>query len=131
MNNEKHRGEIIEKAIRVSGFSIKTLSERLNVSRNTIYNKFKEHDLSYDTIIRIGDIIKYDFTVDFPEIKTSTVVHKNTHLASLRHLERKYTILLERYNSLLTFLIRLANDYNIEKLKRDIDEFLDNSSSEK
>jgi len=121
----QHRGEIVEAIIRKSGYSIKALAERLGVSRNTIYNKFRERDLSYDFMVKVGDVIHYDFTVECPEIKTTISLDKDQHAAELWRLEKKYTRLLERYNRLLSFLIKIANDYHIEKLKKDIDKFLE------
>ena len=124
----QHRGEILERVIRRSGYSIKALADRLGVSRNTIYNKFREHDLSYDFILRVGDIIHYDFTYDYPEIKTTVKTDKDQHAAELWRLEQKYTRLLERYNKLLSFLVRTANGYRLEQLKKEIDKFLDRST---
>lgn len=121
----QHRGEILEAVIRRSGYSIKVLAERLGISRNTIYNKFREHDISYDFIVRVGDIIHYDFTYEYPEIKTTASLDKNQHAAELWKLEHKYTHLLERYNKLLSFLVRAANDYRLERLKKEIDKFLE------
>ena len=123
----QHRGEILEAVIRRSGYPIKALAERLGISRNTIYNKFREHDLSYDFIVRVGDIIHYDFTYEYPEIKTTVSLDKDQHAAELWKLEQKYTRLLERYNKLLSFLVRSANDYRLERLKKEIDKFLERS----
>jgi plasmid maintenance system antidote protein VapI len=124
-NMLKHRGEIVEYIVRRSGYSIKALAEKLHVSRNTLYNKFREHDLSYDFIVRVSDVIHYDFTIDFPEIKTSFSLDKDPRTAELWRLEQKYTQLLENYNKLLTFLIKISNDHNLERLKKDIDQFLE------
>ncbi|MEL6607046.1 MAG: helix-turn-helix domain-containing protein [Bacteroidota bacterium] len=120
----KHRGEILEAVIRSSGYSLKALAEKLSISRNTLYNKFKEHDLSYEFILKVGDLIHYDFTYEYPEIKTTVSVDKNQHAAELWRLEQKYTRLLESYNRLLSFLVRAANDYRLEKVKHEIDHFL-------
>jgi len=123
-----HRGEIVEKIVKDSGFSIKNLAEKLSLSRNTVYNKFREKGLSYDVIIKIGDIIKYDFSNVFPEIKDNSSIGKNSHNNELWKLEHKYTKLLEKYNILLTFLVKIANSYNLDKLKNDINEFLTNNA---
>ncbi|MEL6359039.1 MAG: hypothetical protein AAFQ01_03780, partial [Bacteroidota bacterium] len=85
---------------------------------------FKEHDLSYEFILKVGDLIHYDFTYEYPEIKTTVSVDKNQHAAELWRLEQKYTRLLESYNRLLSFLVRAANDYRLEKVKHEIDHFL-------
>ena len=121
---QQHRGEIIEAVVRRSGYSLKKLADKLNVSRNTLYNKFGERNLSYEFIVRTGEIIHYDFTYDFKEIKTTINVDENKHAANLWRLERKYTHLLERYNILLSFLVRIANDYQLDNLKKDLTKFL-------
>lgn len=124
----QHRGEILEAVVRKSGYSLKVLAQKLGVSRNTIYNKFKEHDLSYEFIVRVGEVIHYDFTYEYPEIKTTTNTDTPQHVAKLWWLERKYTRLLEQYNQMLDFLLRMANDYHLENLKKDINKFLELSS---
>ncbi len=121
----KHRGEIVEAIVRASGYSIKSLSERLSVSRNTVYNKFKQYDLSYEFIVRVGDIIHYDFTTKFPEIKNTFDLGSNQGAAELWRLEQKYTRLLERYNALLTFLIKLSNDHDIERIRGDMNQLFE------
>ena len=121
----QHRGEILEDIVRKSGYSLKSLAEKLEISRNTIYNKFKEHDLSYDFIVRVGELIHYDFTYEYPEMKATVSIGNNQHVAELWRLERKYTSLLECYNNLLSFLLRMANDYHLEMCKKEIDHFLD------
>jgi hypothetical protein len=129
MFSETHRGEIVADVVRKNNFPIKLLAEKLNISRNTVYNKFKEQDLSYDLIVRIGDIIRHDFSLDFPEIKTTVGLDSRNQISELWHLEQKYTRLLEKYNKLLAFLMKLANDYNNESLKKDLDKFLNNPSA--
>ena len=71
MKNAFHRGEMVEEAVRRSGFSLKKLAEHLNISRNTLYNRFKNPEVSYEFIVSASKIIHYDFTIDFPELKTA------------------------------------------------------------
>jgi transcriptional regulator with XRE-family HTH domain len=123
----QHRGEILEAVVRKSGYPLKTIAARLGISRNTIYNKFRQHDLSYDFIVRVGELLQYDFTYEYPEIKTTVSVDKNQHVAELWWLEKKYTRLLEHYSHLLSFLFRMANDYQLERLRKEIDKFLEPS----
>lgn len=121
----QHRGEILEKVVRKSGYPIKAVAARLGISRNTIYNRFRAHDLSYEFILKVGDIIHYDFSHEYPEMSTKASVGKGKHTAELLRLEQQYTRLLERYNRLLTFLVRAANDYRLEQLKKEINTFLE------
>ena len=117
----QHRGELLEAIVRRSGYSLKALSEKLGVSRNTIYNKFKEYNLSYDFIVRVGEIIHYDFTYEYPAIKTTVRIDTNQHTSDLWRLERKYSHVLESYNELLNFLLRIASDYHLSRLQKEIE----------
>lgn len=131
---KKHRGEIVEEAVRRSGFSIKKLAERLKISRNTLYNRFKEPELSYEFITAVGNIIHYNFAVDFPELEEeinkageSSVTYAKRDTVELLKLEKKYTGLLERYNELLNMLVRLANTNELETLRKEILRFVDSN----
>lgn len=131
---KKHRGEIVEEAVRKSGFSIKKLAERLKISRNTLYNRFRDPELSYEVIAAIGNIIHYNFAIDFPELEIETnkagegpITYAERDMVELLRLEKKYTGLLERYNELLGILIKLANTNELETLRKEIRRFLDNN----
>ncbi len=108
----KHRGEIIEKAVRESGISITTLAKRLNCSRRHIYNIFNEITVDIDTILQIGKIIHFDFSKKISEIKSTTsniapinfVNEPNDNQKNTDYWKEKYFELLEKYNSLLESL---------------------------
>ena len=132
----KHRGELVEDAVRRSGFSLKKLSERLRISRNTLYNRFKEPDLSYEFIIAVGNIIHYNFELDFPELKEmdngvgeSPIGYIDRDAVELVRLEKKYMALLERYNKLLNILVRLANTNELQTLRKEILLFLEKNAT--
>ena len=115
----KHRGEIVEKAVRESGYSITRLAQKLGVSRRHIYNIFESNKVDWEIILRIGDIIKYDFSKDFKELNASaradimndpaTVYLKEGKRKGVKELEaelsfwkKRYIDLLERYNEELS-----------------------------
>lgn len=131
-----HRGEIVEEVIRKSGFSLKKLSERLGVSRNTLYNRFREAELSYEFILSVGNIIHYNFALNFPELQDKEVSTVSEGFAGyadrdaieLLRLEKKYMGLLERYNKLMNILARLANANELETLRREILQFLEENA---
>ena len=62
------RGEIIEKAIRESGYSITVVAQRLGKSRRWMYFLFDNPSVQLDLILQIGKILNYDFSHDIPEI---------------------------------------------------------------
>jgi len=131
----QHKGEIVEDIVRRSGFSLKKLSERLRISRNTLYNRFKDPDLSYEFITAVGDIIHYDFSLDFDELRSGanemsekSIGYMDRDAAELLKLEKKYMSLLERYNKLLSILVRLANTNELQTLRREILRFLEENT---
>ncbi len=116
MKNQKlHKGNILEKAVRNSGYSITKVAERLCITRTTLYNKFKESEITTDFIIRVGSAIWYNFSVDFPEL--SEVIQQvnerrprvEENKLNLLELEKKYSDLLEKYNQLTSLLVNVTN----------------------
>jgi hypothetical protein len=63
-----HRGDIIEKAIRESGYSITTVAQRLGKSRRWMYFLFDNPIVPLDVILQIGKILYHDFSEEIPEI---------------------------------------------------------------
>ena len=115
-------------AVRKSPYPIKALAQKLGISRNTLYNKFREHNLNYDFILKVGDIIYYDFKDDFPELKTTIPIHIAKHARELRKLERKYLQLLERYDKLFAFLVKVTHEHGLEALRQEIDQLTEKTS---
>ncbi|MCG8339651.1 MAG: hypothetical protein MI674_00030 [Cytophagales bacterium] len=131
----KHRGKIVEEAIRKSGYAISKTAAMLGITRNTLYNKFKLPDLSYRFIAEVGSVIDYDFTVDLPELerevdidafREKALCYFERNASDFLFLEKKYTKLLERYNDLLVLLVKVANDHKTHSLKEQIAEFMEN-----
>jgi len=128
----KHRGQIVEKAARRSGYSLTKLAEKLGISRNTLYNRFANPNLGYSFIANVGNLIHYDFTVEFPELKKEIELGRDIAFpsidrgaAELLKLEGKYINLLERYSKLLRILVKIANENELHALKREILDFIE------
>ena len=119
-----HQGEILQDAIKNSGISITHIVEEMGITRPTMYRKFKERELDYAFVTKVGEIISHDFSQDFTAVQQSalpfvtpaakvsaanTVTQRVTvaqnaesDLASqLLALQTKYIALLESYNELL------------------------------
>lgn len=109
----KHRGEIIENAVRASGFPITKLAKRLGRSARWMYLTFKNPNVPIDTVLQIGHILHYDFAAEIPELQrfgNSPAAPYRTEDTSPRfqdaraeaeHWKNKYLELLESYNRLL------------------------------
>jgi plasmid maintenance system antidote protein VapI len=106
-----HKGEIIKEAVNQSGVSITQVAKGMGVTRKTIYNIFDRIDVDNDTILKIGRIIHYDFSIKFPKLKSLTKTEDPAEEYSSKtstqlkqevdHWKGKYIALLEDYNKLL------------------------------
>lgn len=111
----KHKGEIIEKAVRESGFSITRLATRMGKSRRWVYQIFESQIVPVDYILAIGKIIHHDFTEEVEELKTYKLSIAQQMTSDRDHAfgsdkdeveywKNKYLSVLEKYNDLLISL---------------------------
>ena len=108
----QHRGEIMEQAVRQSGYSLTKLTQRLGKSRRWIYHAFENPILSIEVILEIGKIIHHDFSDEIIDLKRySTKIAEpltslqnqteNSITTQNDYWKNKYLLLLEKYNALL------------------------------
>lgn len=69
---KEHYGEIVEYVVRKNGVSITELADGLNVNRRTVYNYFQNKFLKQDIILKIGLLIRHDFSRELPELFTAS-----------------------------------------------------------
>lgn len=133
-----HRGQIVEKIVRKSGYSLTKLAAKLKISRNTLYNRFENANLGYRFIMEVGNIIHYDFTLDFPEMKKEpSLMGDNESLTPIREdksaelwrIESKYVNLLEKYNKLLAILVKVSNENELHELKKELLELIEKEAN--
>lgn len=99
----QHRGEILKKAVKESGYSITKLAKRINKSRQHIYNLFLNPDVNPDTLVEIGKVIGHDFTseINFFQGFEEPRIKYNKLNEEVLHWKNRYINLLEKYNALL------------------------------
>lgn len=102
----QHRGEIVERAIRQSGFPISVIAKKLGRSRRWMYLMFDNTQIDLETIISIGNIIHHDFADEIKELNSinpnSVSDHENQYNNQTKeYWKNKYMKLLEEYNELL------------------------------
>ena len=105
----EHRGEIIEQAIRKSGYPITKVADKIGKSRRWMYLMFDNPSVSYEVIIKIGKIIHHDFSKEIAELKTnipgifmeSPEPYGNAKDKDAAYWRQKYYDLLEEYNAFL------------------------------
>lgn len=102
----QHRGEIVERAIRKSGYPISEIARKLGKSRRWMYLMFDNSQVDIESIISIGKIIHHDFS---PEIRELNAINPNSfqepdskyNKQTKEYWKNKYLKLLENYNELL------------------------------
>ncbi|TWR28842.1 hypothetical protein FPZ43_11265 [Mucilaginibacter pallidiroseus] len=105
----KRDGQILEAQIRRSSYSISEIAGLMGVDRRTIYNLFSTKDVKTEYIIQIGNLIKYDFSYDFPnKVKHTDFNFKPLPASSEENRNNwkdRYIELLEKYTKLLNRMI--------------------------
>ena len=104
-----HKGEIIENAIRQSGYSITEMAKKLNISRRHLYNIFQKYTIDNDTILEIGKLLNHDFTSEIKGLTSNLVEEPNGNYKNelektreeMEQWKNKYISLLEEYKKLL------------------------------
>jgi hypothetical protein len=100
----KHRGEIIEQAIRNSGLPISHIAKKLKKSRQWMYVMFENPNVPVETIQEISKIINHDFSDEIKGMPmlvsdVSSTNGKTAHTAT--YWREKYYTLLEEYHELI------------------------------
>lgn len=67
MNEEPHIGKIIKAELARQGRSITWLAQQLNYSRQYVYKMFRRKWIYTDLLLKISDILDYDFFKCFSE----------------------------------------------------------------
>ncbi|PKP46104.1 MAG: hypothetical protein CVT95_07590 [Bacteroidetes bacterium HGW-Bacteroidetes-12] len=103
-----HKGEIIEKAVRIKRFPITLLAKRLKKSRRYIYDIFEKQDVPLDLILKIGKIIQHDFSNDLKnlskipkEYQLEVITEPDISFEDVNYWKSKYFELLEQRKQLL------------------------------
>ena len=109
----KHRGQIVEKTIKDLGLKIKEVARQMEISRGTLYNYFKQADLSDDILRKLGKTIRYDFYVQIPDLAppkdaSDHKLYSRKNTEEVIAVQKKYYILLEKHRALLNIVLGIA-----------------------
>lgn len=96
-----HHGEIIEKAIRESGYALTIIAKKMGRSRNHLYNLFQYNKIPYETILEIGKIINYDFSTEIYALQVENMKIETINNNETLYWKEKYYDLLEEHHKLL------------------------------
>ncbi|MCP3658983.1 MAG: hypothetical protein GY830_01150 [Bacteroidetes bacterium] len=123
-----HMGRMVKEAIKKNGKTVTQVANELGVSRNTLYNKFKLPYLRSDFMIRLGHVLGYDFSKKLSYLKEFSENFDSFIIEEVNindtNFSKKYFLLLEKYNQLLMFLLRISNTKNTESVKEEVNTFV-------
>jgi hypothetical protein len=71
MNEEPHIGKLIKAELARQGRSITWLASQLNYSRQYVYKIFRRKWIYTDLLLKISDILDYDFFKCFSDYRNS------------------------------------------------------------
>lgn len=110
-----HRGEILEKAVRNSGYTISFIAKKIHYNRKSMYDFFENALLPLDILIRIGSVINHDFSMSIPElnyIPGRPEVNECELSTKIREVSNEKDNWKEKYYSLLEEHIALLKTTN-------------------
>lgn len=113
----KNRGEIVRQEIAKSGLTMRSIADKIGVSRKTLYNWIEEINMPWERIFAIGKAIRHDFSTNFPELKKPDVLQEPLPYYEVKSLEeclRELDYYKTKVIDLLEERDRLRHD--IEKL---------------
>jgi predicted transcriptional regulator len=123
MEAAPHHGEAVMSAIKKVRFSMDVLADKMNMGRTTLYRQLKNPDFSLADMVKIGKIIGYDFSKQFPEIITMQLMmdepetpyyltdNAKTH-AKLEQAREKVIEMAEKNMNLQDDLIAMYKEMN-------------------
>lgn len=101
---KQHLGEVLEKAIRQSGYPITKIAKQIGYTRQHMYNLFHQQKIDLRLFDEIGKIIHVDFSENIKQYRKFNTFHsesESTILASENIYKEKYLSLLEEHKELL------------------------------
>ena len=107
--NLKHKGKILEKAVRNTGISIYKVAEKFGVSQRTMYTLFEREEIPNADMARYGKVLGIDFSRDIPELVEFFMVQEPEAVYEKSNtIQTKYYSLLEKH-------VKLIEEFNLLK----------------
>lgn len=113
----QHRGHIVKQVIQNNGYSLKWVADQMHKSQSTLSIQLGYEQLPWKYIHEIGNIIKYDFRKEFPEMpllsseggylaeeqraEYITLQNRDSWRGQYHLLKEAYLDVLQKYTALL------------------------------
>lgn len=108
----KHRGEIVDNAIRKSGMSVTAIAKALGTSRTSLYRWLEDPNLSLDTVFKIGKVINHDFSEYIKELPSLKVEEPQVSYKNGTREKVSITIELDGTEETINKWLRLLPEIN-------------------
>ena len=69
-----HIGSIIKQKVEESPFTIKEFADKINCERTTVYHIFKHKSIDIERLIKISEVLNYDFISEVYQKQDSGVI---------------------------------------------------------
>ena len=117
--NKLAKGEYVYCKIKELGYPMIFVSQKLEISKKTLLNKLKSKKVEKKIITKISNIINFDLENGyFNEICNNLEKEFINRSKILNQQQEKLADIKLKYNALLDFIISLANEYSMKKLKK-------------
>lgn len=100
----KGRGKSLYSAVTMSRYSNKDAAVKAGYKENTFYSHIKQEFLDFAVLERYGRAIKYDFSIEYPEMEDifpTMPKHQDNQQKDYENLQSKYMTLLEKHKDLM------------------------------
>lgn len=87
--NKIHHGDIIRKAISLSGYSVTEVAKRVGTGRENMYRWFGKQRIDPYLILRIGKAIDHDFTSEMGEKEFASILNEPESVYETLELKAK------------------------------------------
>jgi len=114
------RGRSLYLAVSRSAITNKEVARKAGYKENTFYSHIRKPDLSFNILSKYGKVLRYDFSIEFPEMSLDFPLEEDLNYQKLNSkdyqiLQEKYFRLLEKHNALLEQYHSLLEAFNEKK----------------
>lgn len=122
-----HRGKILHQATKIHPKSLKDIVQAAGYKYGTFFKHIKTKDLALSIIAKYGIAMQRDFSIEFPEMASMNYLQSSNQeelaisldqlQTELTDLRRKYSIILEKHNTVMEELFKLREENRYLKAK--------------
>lgn len=109
---KKHKGEYLDSVVRKTGITIKALTASAGFDRTTYYHHILDPHLPYKVIARYGEVLKHDFSSEYPEIQRAKKTEPK-EITTFEEMEKDRNYWRARFFDLAE---KVADNYKKENL---------------